>query len=163
MAMIPDTVGSAHDAEAAQATVLAGAAAALRNHTDDRWVEVSGDILTRVMRTWRASHPVSAHGPGGTFHVSENVLRAALQRALDPVPHCEVVDIHVRANGADYTGVTIVVTAKYPHPLIPMADTLRDLAQTCLVEILGPVVPPVTVSAMHVHIGDVTPHDPKLG
>ncbi|MEP6528150.1 MAG: hypothetical protein ABJA86_13425 [Nocardioidaceae bacterium] len=148
--------------EAANEAILHTVATELRGHTDDRWVAISDDVLSRVMCISRPSHPVRAQAPrGGYFHVSEQVLVASLQHALDEVPHCEVTHIQIQADGETYTGVTIIVTAQYRVPLISLADQIRGLASGRLTDILGPVTPEVTVSAMHVHIEDVTPGDPK--
>lgn len=143
--------------------VLHSASLALRRHTDARWVEISSDVLRRVSRVSRASHPVTAQAESGPFQVSEQVLITALQRELDGVRHCEVSDIMVHTNAGAYTGTTIIITARYPYPIISVADQIRERAQRSLRRLLGAVSPQVTVSAMHVHANDVTAHDPKLG
>jgi hypothetical protein len=152
---------SAASREAANEAILHTAATELRGHTDHRWVEISGDVLSRVMCVSRPSHPLRAQAPGGEFHVSEQVLVAALQHALDEVPNCEVTHIQIQADGETYAGVTIIATAQYRVPLISLADQIREVASRPLSDILGPITPEVTMSAMHVHIEDVTPGDPK--
>lgn len=144
-------------------TSLRVASGALRGHTEDRWVEVAGDMLTRVMSVSRVSHPIRARSVSGSFYVSEQVLSASLQRALDVIPLCEVTGIQVQADADTYTGLTIRLAVQYPYPLIPIADQVRAMARQQLAEILGPVSPVVTVSTMHVHVDDVTTGDPKIG
>ncbi len=146
---------------AGEARLLA-AVSELRDHTDERWVEIADDMLVNILRRSRPSHPVRAETPGGEFHVSELVLITALRHALDPIARCEITDIHIHSERGSYTGITIVATAQIPHPLIPMADRIRDIAQDRLRKILGTPVPHVTVEAMHVHFGDVTKDNPKL-
>jgi hypothetical protein len=161
MAMNSDDLAAASRGAANEA-FLDTAATELRGHTDDRWVEIAGDVLARVMCISRPSHPLRAQSARGHgFHVSEQVLVASLQRALDEVPHCEVTHIQIQADGETYSGVTIIVTAQYRVPLISLADQIRDLASGPLTDILGPVTHEVTASAMHVHIEDVTHGDPK--
>lgn len=143
--------------------VLTSATAALRAHTDGRWVEVSRGMLSGILSRSRSSYPVRAQAPMGPFSVSEHVLVMSLQCELDSIPRCEVTGIQIDASGDTYTGVTIVVTAQYPDPLIPLADRLRDAAQRRLREVLGAVIPEVTVSAMHVHVADISRTDPKRG
>ena len=142
---------------------LGTAATALRDHTDDRFVEVAGDMLRQLATISRPSHPILARTPVGSFRISEQVLASTLQRTLDVVPHCEVTEIRIKADRDRYTGVTLMIVAEYPHPLIPLADHLRDLAVAHLRTMLGAVVPRVTTSAMHVHVEDVSETDPKLG
>lgn len=140
---------------------LDAAAGQLRVHAEERWVEIADDMLLSILRHRRPSHPIRASSWSGDFHVSEQVLVTALQRALDPVPQCEVTEIHIHADRDVYTGVTIVVTAQYPYPLIPLADQLRDLGQVRLEEILGSSAPDVSVVAMHVHVNDIHRGDPR--
>ncbi len=141
---------------------LQSAAAELRDYTEERWVEIADQMLKNVLRRQRPSHPILATSASGRFHVSEQVLMTSLQRALDSVPYCEVTGIQIHADGNVYTGITIVLTAQIPTPLIPLADQIRAIARARLEEILGAPPPEVTVKAMHVHIEDVTKGDPKL-
>lgn len=161
MAMNPDDEMPQYLPTEADEARLGAAAAELRGHTEDRWVEIADAMLINVLRRQRPSHPIRATSPGRDFHVSEQVLVTALHHALDSVAHCEVTGIHIQADRDAYVGVTIVVTAEIPHPLIPLADDLRDLARERLEEILGAPPPDVSVEAMHVHVGDVTKGDPK--
>ncbi len=140
---------------------VAAAATALRDLTDHRWVEVADTMLAKVLRRQRTSHAVGARNRTGAYHVSENVLRMSLQRAIDPVPHCELVDIRFDLARDVYLGVLLIVRVQYPLPIIALADQIREQACAGLTRILGAVQPPVTVSAMHVHVDDVTVGDPK--
>ena len=142
---------------------VSSAARSLRDHTDDRWVEVRDEVLTKVMSHPRPSHPVAALAPGGPFHVSEKVLERSLLDAVDPVPNCEVAGIVLHADRDRCRGVTIALRARYPEPLIALADAVRLAASERLSDILGPVTPAVTVATMHVHVADVTREDPKRG
>lgn len=137
------------------------AAAELRDHSDERWVEIADRMLISVLRRQRPSHPIRAESRSGGFHVSEQVLVTTLQHVLDHVAHCEITDIHIHADRDIYTGVTILMRAQYPYPLIPLADQVRDIAHQTLADILSAPPQHVTVEAMHVHIEDVTKNDPK--
>jgi len=150
-------------ATALETTTTGRAAASLREHVDQRWVEVADGVLASVLRKHRISHPVGARTAAGGYRVSEIVLKRLLQDALDPVPRCEVEGIRIHVEGETYTGVTLVVTAQFPDRLIPLADVLRERARECLTSVLGAVTPPVAVHAMHVHVENVTVGDPKIG
>ena len=142
--------------------LLRSAATALHQHTDQRWVEVSGDILVRILSMSRPSHPLQAMSQDGSYQVSELVLVMSLQRALDVIPHSEVTHIRIKAERDRYQAVAIVITVEYPFPIIPIADRIRDVSVRVLEQILG-ASPEINVSGMHVHVGDVTRGDPKLG
>lgn len=135
----------------------------LREHVEDRWVEIADRMLMNVLGHQRPSHPIRAKSLAGDFHVSEQVLVTALRHALDPVAHCEVTAIHVYADRDIYTGVTIVVTVQVPHPVIALADDVRRIAYEQLEQILGTSTPRLTVETMHVHVDDVSRGDPKRG
>ncbi len=81
---------------------------------------------------------------------------------MDPIADWEVANVHVDTDGDRCTGVVIALAVRYRTALIPLADRVRQVAETRLGELLGPVVPSVTVSMMHVHVTDVTREDPKL-
>lgn len=151
----PPTLTTADEA------ILDTAAGELREHVEERWVEIADDMLLSILRRRRPSHPIRATDSAGHFHVSEQVLVTSLQRELDQVPRCEVTEIHVHADRDIYTGVTIVATAQYPDPLIPLADQLRLLARARLDRILGESVPEVSLNVMHVHLNDISKDDPK--
>ncbi len=61
------------------------------------------------------------------------------------------------------TGLTISIIVQYGNAVLPIADEIRDRAETVLREILGSVIPAVTVRDMHVHVQDVTTADPHTG
>lgn len=151
----PDTLASASPA-------LDRAAEALRSYIEPRWVEIEASVLERVLRHHRASFPVQARSSSGTYRVSETVLIQSLQQALDPIPHCELEAVRIHLEEDTYRGVTLVIRAQYPHPLILLADQIRATAESCLLNILGPITPPVSIETMHVHIDDVTSSNPKL-
>ena len=52
---------------------------------------------------------------------------------------------------------------QFDEPILPIADEIRDRTEQVLRELLGPIHPPVTVSALHVHVSDVTTDDPHTG
>lgn len=135
----------------------------LHSYDDPRWVEVADGVLGRVMSARRRSLPVLAQTRRGSFRVSEAVLRQRIQEALDPVQHCEVDEIAIHLAGQTFIGVTLIVTVQFPYPIIAIADELRGRARACLAPLLGQVTPQVTVDAMHVHVEDVTPGNPKIG
>lgn len=145
------------------------ATAELRAQTADRWVEVQDRILDHVRTVSRGSRPVLAQAssnadattPGNTF-VSEQVLGSRLGRSLDAVPSVSVHRLRFDLDGDVYTGLTIIVRIQFGVEIILVADALRARAEECLRELLGHVIPEVTVRAMHVHVDDVEPGDPKL-
>ncbi len=149
--------------------MLRSAAQHLRDHVDDRWVEVADVVLARAASATRASPPVRAEASSGPFQVAQQVLVSYLRASIDPLDDCEVVDIRVDTRlerevddgGEVCTGVLIALTARYGTVLISLADDVREVAAARLEQLLGPVAPPVGVSAMHVHVADVTRGDPK--
>lgn len=141
--------------------LLRAAAADLRSHVEPRWVEIADAITSRALRASRPSPPVLATAPSGPVLVAEQVVVAYLRDSVDPVPGCEVVNIQLQVEQERCTGVVIVLAAQFGEPLIPLADEVRRRAELRLAEVLGPTVPPITVTQMHVHVADVTPGDPK--
>lgn len=135
---------------------LEQATRALRDHVDQRWVEISDRVLATALTVTRRSLPVLAQAPGGPVHVSEQVLVTYLRDAVSVVADARIEEILIATGDAGtYTGVTISISARYGMPLLPIADRIRDLATARLQNILGPIAPPVTVTTMHVHIADV--------
>ncbi|WP_407343216.1 hypothetical protein [Pengzhenrongella phosphoraccumulans] len=132
------------------------AIAASRAHAEARWVQISDRVRTRALQITRRSMPIQAQAPSGPIHVSEQVLITYLRDALSVVPGARVDDITI-AIGADdtYAGITVLISARYGEPLLPIADALRDLAAARLRELLGDITPPVTVTTMEVHVEDV--------
>lgn len=150
-----------HPSPAAEAAVDQ-AAHLLRRHVDSRWVEIADHLLSQALTATRRSYPVRALAAGGRVHVSEQVLVAYLRAAIADVAGAAPTNIVVRTDaGYRYTGVAIELIAHYGQPLLPIADRVRELAAATLTELLGPVTPQVTVTTMHVHIGDVTETDPR--
>jgi hypothetical protein len=140
--------------------MLEQAAQSLREHVDQRWVQISDRVLTRALRATRTSLAVQAKAPSGVVHISEQVLITYLRDAISTVPHVKIQDVVITTEGLDtYAGLTITINARFGLPLLPVADTIRALAQTRLTQLLGPVTPPVTVTTMHVHVQDVFQDD----
>jgi len=139
------------------------ALAQLRQHTDQRWVEIESDVLAHLLTVSRPSHPLSALSSAGPYAVSEQVLTSYLRGALDRAPDCEVSAIRIHADDGVCTGVTIVITARYGRSLLDVADTIRIAADGVIAEVLGDARPRVTVTDMHVHVSDITRGDPKRG
>jgi hypothetical protein len=136
--------------------MLEQATQSLREHVDQRWVEISDRVLTRALRATRTSLAVQAWAPGGPIHISEQVLITYLRDAISTVPHAKIQDLAIITEGLDiYAGFTITINASFGLPLIPIADTIRDLANKRLSQLLGPIAPPVTATTMDVHIQDV--------
>jgi len=141
-----------------ESPLLEAAATALRERPDDRWVEISSRILNQAMTAVRRSKPVRAQASGGVVHISEQVLTAHLQAALDHIPEIELDHVFLDLNGDVYRGLELVVTVRYNERIIPLADAIRNAAAAELTTLLGPVTPTVTVTTMLVHVNDVS-HD----
>ena len=165
----PDPAQAPHtsaDERTGDPATLAAATQALRQHVDDRWVEVADWVLSKALTSTRRSLPVRAHdlGGGGALYVGEHVLTAYLRDAIAPIPAAAPTRIHIHADtGHHCTGVTIEITVQYNEPVIPIADQIRHRTETMLQTLLGPGTPPVTVATMHVHVSDVTTDDPHTG
>lgn len=160
MAMTPQNAHESNEADTVPVSDARweAAIAASRAHTDARWVQISERVRTRALRVTRRSLPVTAQAPGGPVHVSEQVLITYLRDAFAAVPGARVEDITIAVGAQDaYAGTTVSISARYGEPLLPIADTLRDLAAARLRDLLGDITPPVTVTTMDVHIDDV--HD----
>ncbi len=162
MAITPDAGGPGAESMSAEQRDLDVAAQALRDHTDERWVEIADSMLAGVLAKAPHSHPVQGQVGSETFYVSEQVLTNYLLDAIDPIPDVEVDAIRIHADQDRYTGVTILITARHGLALLPAADSIREAAQARLQEVLGQPVPRVSVSSMHVQVEDVTPGDPGL-
>lgn len=163
MAMNPDSDPTRHSAGSPGGERLDAATALIQHHTDERWVEIEDAMLQRVLAVSRPSHPVRGATHDAVFHVSEQVLTAAILSATDTVAACNVNAIRIHTEGDVCVGITVVVTGQYGYSLIAVADRVRDAAQGVLPTVLGETVPPVTVTDMRVHFDEVTATDPKLG
>lgn len=140
--------------------MLKEATQSLRDHVDQRWVEIADRVLTRALRTTRTSLAVQAQAANGPVHISEQVLIAHLRDAVSTVPQSRIQDVVITIEGLDtYAGVIITISARFGVPLISVADTIRKLASERLTQLLGPIVPPVTVTTMHIHVQDVFQDD----
>ena len=155
--MIPDDPGQPRpSAPTASGSHVDSAIASLRSRTDARWVEVSDAVRRRAMQVTRRSLAVHAQAPGGPVHVSEQVLITYVRSAVGDVPGGRLEDITIAADALHrYTGITLYISVDYGYPILPIADTMRDLAASQLGALLGDVAPPVTVTTMHVHVQDV--------
>ncbi|MBA2638416.1 MAG: hypothetical protein H0U77_00150 [Nocardioidaceae bacterium] len=142
--------------------MLRSAASALSTHVDERWVEVADALVSRALTTSRPSPPVRASATSGSVLVTEQVLVSHLRASMDPFPECETVAITIETDGDSCTGAVIALAVRFGTELIPLADRVRAVVEDQLGRLLGPVVPPVTVSSVHVHVDDVTRGDPKL-
>ena len=152
----PRRQGSEPPASLQRDAMLEQATQSLRDHADQRWVQISGRVRNRALRATRTSLPVRAQAATGPVHISEQVLITYVRDAISTVRHAKIQDVNITTEGIDtYTGVTITIWARYGAPLIPIADTIRDLANQRLTQLLGPIAPPVSVSTMVVHIEDV--------
>lgn len=142
---------------------LAEAAGTMRAHADPRWVEVSSRVLDAALRATRRSQPVKAQAPGGTVYVSEQVIIAYLREAIDGrIPGTAVAAIHLDITGKDtFSGVLIEMIVQYGTEILPAADRARATAAAVLHELLGTAATEVHVRAGHVHVSDVTEHDPQ--
>lgn len=142
----------------------AAASAGLGREADRRWVEVADEVLQAALAASRPSLPVRGEAEEGPFRLSEAALTTLLAHALEGnVPSCVVTRIIVHVSGADiFTGITLVLAAQFGTPLLQAADRARAIARDCLTDLLGPVIPPVEVSAMHVHFNDVLTEDTTL-
>jgi len=156
------------------AAVLRSAAGRLREHVDERWVEVADLVFSRVFTATRPSRPLHAVASGGPFHVTEQVVVSYLRASIDQVADCEVRRITVQTRSPDpdgsqgsgaevCTGVLVELAVRYGTVLIPLADTVRRVASERIAQLLGSVASEVSVAAMHVHLADVTVGDPKVG
>ena len=136
--------------------LLERAGLTLKQHTDQRWVEVSDRVLYRALRATRTSLPVRAQAPGGPIHISEAVIKAHVLATISSTPGAQIIDITIQTTDRDnYAGLTIIISAEYGTPLIPLADTMRNTASTTLRDLLGSIAPPVTVQTMDVDVADI--------
>ncbi len=150
--------------------LLTQATESLRGRRDDRWVAIENRVISAALAATRRSRPIRAQNDepdlpssvtGSTF-VREQVLIAYVSRAMDGVPGSAVERIVVNSDHDLYTGLTIIVRVQFGQRIISLADELRARAEIALRELLGAVTPPVTVTAMHVHVDDVQLSDPNL-
>ena len=143
---------------------LAAATGQLREHVDPRWVEVADRVLSRALLATRRSQPIQAHAPRGPVKVSEHVLVAYIRAAIADIPAAAPAAIAATVDPQHRcTGITIDLTVQYNHEILPIADEIRRRTEDVLREVLGDVIPAVTVRDMHVHVGDVTTADPHTG
>lgn len=143
---------------------LEAAAAQLRGHIDQRWVEVADRVMNKALLATRRSLPVRAEAEHGPVNVSEQVLTTYIRAAIADIPAAAPTAIALTVDPDNRcTAVTIEITVQYNHPVLPIADKIRNHTETVLRELLGPVIPTVTVRDMHVHVSDVTTTNPHTG
>ena len=93
--------------------MLEQAAQSLREHVDQRWVEISDRVLSRALRATRTSLAVQARAPSGPVHISEQVLITYIRDAISTVPDVKIQDVVITTEGLDtYAGLTITISAR---------------------------------------------------
>lgn len=135
--------------------VVARAASALRAYTDHGWTAASQRILHSVLAATRRSRPVRARDDAGEFHVSDQVVTSYLQAAIDGVDGVQATHIGLDLDGDLLTGLRITVAVRYPEPVLSLADAVRRVAHASIRATLGETTPPLALSGIDVHIGDV--------
>lgn len=142
--------------------LLQEATSNLRQRADPRWVEISDRVLATALSATRRSHPVRAQANGRSVYISEQVLVAYLREAIDgAVPGSALAHVTIEVHGRHtFAGLTVQLIAQFGVELLPVADQVRELARSCLVELLGDVTPVVDVRTMHVHYCDVVRGEP---
>ncbi len=141
------------------------AAADARRRLDQRWVEISDQIVATAMTARRRTRPLRAEGATGPVFVSDQVVVGDLRAVVDgAVQGSAVAQVDLDVQPGDLlSGVVIQLVVQYGVRLIPLADRVRALAEQRLAVLLGPVPMPVTVRTMRVHYRDVTVEDPNPG
>ena len=133
------------------------AASMLRQHTDQGWIAIRGDLFARALAVFRPSAPVRGIHKSGEFFVAGDVLVAHLRDALDAIPRAGATRISCTTD-ANYNleAVTIEITALYRARLVPLAELVRHLAAELLAQVLG--LPPERLRDVPIHVGvtDVT-------
>lgn len=141
--------GDGHDPGTA---VVDRAASALRAYTDHGWAAASQRILQSVLTATRRSRPVRARDEAGDFHVSDQVITTYLQAALDGVDGVQATHVRLDLDGDALTSLRVTVAVRYPEPVHPLAESVRQAAHETVRSVLGEALP---LDRIHVHIGDV--------
>lgn len=134
------------------------AASALRSYTDRGWSGASHRILGHVSTATRRSRPVRACGDEGPFLVSDQVVTAYLQAAVDAVAGAEATHVGLDLDDGSLVAVRIGISVDYPERIHPLADEVRTAAHAGLRAVLGVAQPPA-LGDIEVHVHDVKAPD----
>lgn len=138
------------------------AADLLRQHTDEGWVAIADDVLTRAMAVFRPSAPVRGRHADGEFFVSSDVLVEAVRHEVEQVPLAAPTTITCTTDEDDVlVAVVVQVVVAYGAHLLTVAEDVRSRALLELREVLGQLAPEPAQIHTHVHVADVT-DDPRF-
>jgi hypothetical protein len=132
--------------------VVDRAASALRAYTDHGWAAASQRILQSVLAATRRSRPIRARDDAGVFHVSDQVVTSYLQAAVDAVDGAQATHVRLDLDDDVLTALRVTVAVRYPEPVHPLADVVRQAAHDTVHSVLGS---PLPVRRISIHIGDV--------
>lgn len=151
MAVTPGPASGSGDGTA----VVDRAASALRTYIDHGWTTAAPRILQSVLAATRRSRPVRARDDAGDFHVSDQVITTYLQVAIDGVDGVQATHVRLDLDGDVLTALQVSIAVRYPEPVHPLAEAVRQVTHETVRSVLGPVTPPLPLGTIHVHVGDV--------
>ncbi|CAN5293566.1 hypothetical protein BH18ACT9_BH18ACT9_00230 [soil metagenome] len=143
------------------------ASAGLHARATNRWLEVSGDVLSSLMQVSRRSLPVviSVAEDGATTHLSEQVIVTKLRGALDEaMGDAAAARIHVQADRSNrLQHITVELLAQYGSSLLQIAERAGEIIRQRLNLWAADGRPPtLEVVSAHIHFGDVVVGSPHL-
>lgn len=142
---------------------LEQAARELREEPQPGWVQLSRQVLARVRSVTRSSSPVlmdlSGLDPGEATapahaHVSDQVLIAALRRALLTVDGCAPVEVTLGLDGPRCVSVHAAIAGHYGADLRALGRAAAAAVSGRLRSVLGPAAP--AAADVTIEIVDVT-------
>jgi len=138
------------------------AADLLRQHTDEGWVAIAGDVLGRALSTFRPSAPVRGRHDEGEFYIASDVLVEAVRHEVEQVPQAAPTVITCTTDADDVlVAVVIQVVVAFGAHLVTVADEVHRRALAELRDVLGRLAPGPEQVHTHVHVADVT-DDPRF-
>ncbi|MFY0407963.1 hypothetical protein [Solicola sp. PLA-1-18] len=135
----------------------------IRRQARQQWALVANDVLEHAMRATRTSLPLRAHTPEGPIWIAEQVVIAALRRAIDDDLDGGAVGRVVIDADTEHVvhTLTIELFGQFGYDLLVLADQARATAERVLWDSLQLDQVDIAITPLHMHFTAVTYGDPQ--
>lgn len=150
---------------------LARATRELREAPQPGWTQIRDSVIGAVRATSRRTQPVratidvsteDAERGRDTLHITDQVLRTYLNRALTEASMSAPVDVAFDLDeNSDCHGADIDLVGAYGTDLQQLGEHTRRVAATVLSDLLGRPLPVVEPADVHVTVSDIIQGDPR--
>lgn len=150
--------------------VVGRATRELRDAPEPGWTQIRDSVIGAVRVTSRRTQPIRATTAASektdrgrdTLHITDQVLRAYLNRALTDTSVSTPADIAFALDeNNDCHGADIDLVGAYGTDLQQLGQHTRQVTATILGELLGRSESTLEPDDIHVTVTDITPGDPR--